>query len=58
MSLFCFLGRHKPSVSSMARSKKGGHAALCDNCGVPLEKIDNGPWRPAQAPAAIIQARR
>lgn len=47
MSLLCYLGRHTPSVHSISRGKHGGHAALCEACAVPLERVDKGPWRAA-----------
>jgi hypothetical protein len=47
MSLLCYFGRHKPSVQSVARGKHGGYAALCEACGVPVERGDRGPWRAA-----------
>jgi hypothetical protein len=47
MQLLCVLGRHKPSMQSLSRGKHGGYAALCDACGVPLERADKGSWRAA-----------
>ncbi len=48
MSVLCYVGRHKPSIHSVSRGKHGGYVALCDSCGVPLERIDNRPWRAAE----------
>jgi hypothetical protein len=45
MSLFCVLGRHKPSLSSMMHGRNGGYVALCETCGVPLVRDERGPWR-------------
>jgi hypothetical protein len=45
MSLLCVFGRHRPGTSSMARSKDGDLRALCDNCGLPLERADGGRWK-------------
>jgi hypothetical protein len=47
MSLLCYLGRHKPSTHSIARGKHGGYQALCDCCGVPVERHDKGLWKAA-----------
>jgi hypothetical protein len=44
MSLLCLFGRHKPSPPSVSRGKHGGYTALCDACGVPLERGDKGRW--------------
>lgn len=45
MAIYCLLGRHKPSMTSISRGRHGGHAALCEACGCPLESHDKGPWR-------------
>jgi hypothetical protein len=45
MTLFCFFGRHKPSIASINRRKAGGHSALCEMCGCPLERDDDRRWR-------------
>jgi hypothetical protein len=44
MSIFCLMGRHKPSPVSLARSKDHRFLALCDICAVPLERSRAG-WR-------------
>jgi hypothetical protein len=49
MSLFCFFGRHKPSIASINRRKAGGHSALCEACGLPLERGENSRWRVTDA---------
>jgi hypothetical protein len=54
MAILCFFGRHKPSVNSISRGKRGGYAALCESCGCPLEQHDKGPWR-ASVPLADRQ---
>ena len=56
MSVFCYVGRHKPSIHSVSRGKHGGYAALCASCGVPLEQIDNRTWRAAEPARAIPQS--
>ena len=48
MPLFCYFGRHKPSLASTARGKRGGYVALCEACGCPLERQDNGKWHAAE----------
>jgi hypothetical protein len=47
MSWKCTLGLHRPSVVSIAR-KTGGLHALCEGCGVPLERTENARWRTMQ----------
>jgi len=47
MSLLCYIGRHKPSIHSISRAEHGGHAALCEDCAVPLKRHDGGSWRAA-----------
>jgi hypothetical protein len=46
MSWKCALGLHRPSIVSIARKASGLHA-LCEGCGVPLERNDTGRWRTA-----------
>jgi len=37
--LFCLIGRHRPSIISISRGKRGGDlSALCDRCGTPIER--------------------
>ncbi|TYC83762.1 hypothetical protein FMM79_18975 [Novosphingobium sp. BW1] len=57
MSLLCYFGRHKPSVHSISRGKQGGYGALCDSCGVPLERNDAGAWRVAAPSPAQVHPR-
>lgn len=45
MGFLCFLGRHKPSVSSLSRGKHGGYEALCDRCGSLIQRRERGRWR-------------
>jgi hypothetical protein len=47
-SLLCVLRRHQPSMPSLARGKQGGCTALCDACGVPIERGDKGSWRASE----------
>jgi len=48
MSFFCFLGCHKPSLSSMRRNGKDRYAALCEACALPLERGEGGRWKSAE----------
>jgi hypothetical protein len=43
MFLGCLFGRHRPSLSSIAR-RQGGYVAICEHCARPLEKRPNGRW--------------
>ena len=50
MSWRCILGFHQPSLVSI--SKKGSRLhALCDGCGVPLERSEEMGW--ALAPSLV-----
>ena len=44
MSLFCFFGVHRPSLTSIVR-RPTGLAGLCQRCSRPMTKSDEGPWR-------------
>ncbi|VWX49549.1 hypothetical protein NOVOSPHI9U_230013 [Novosphingobium sp. 9U] len=56
MSMFCALGRHKPSVVSIARDKDGEYIALCEACGVPLARDSEGKWH-ARRPVTSTASR-
>jgi len=43
MSLRCFLGRHRPLLASISRREQG-FTALCDDCGLPIERTEDGRW--------------
>jgi len=58
MSIFCFFGRHKPSLASIAHDKRGGLAAICEGCGSPIESVDRGPWRNAPPLVEIIRGSK
>lgn len=46
MRFLCLLGRHKPSVISIGRGKRGGdYSAFCEHCGLPIERSNSGVWR-------------
>lgn len=55
MSLLCILGRHKPSLASIAQRSGGGHKCLCEACAMPLERDGKGKWR--EATPLYLQAR-
>lgn len=43
MSLTCLFRRHRPMLSSIMR-RETGYTALCDRCGLPIERTDDGRW--------------
>jgi hypothetical protein len=43
MHLSCLFGRHRPMLNSII-TKEHGFAALCDDCGAPIERRDDGRW--------------
>jgi transcription elongation factor Elf1 len=47
MSFTCLLGRHRPMLASIVKRKKG-YTALCDDCGLPIERPENGRWAAAE----------
>ena len=47
MTLRCLFGMHRPSLGSIAR-KKTGYTALCDGCGIPLQRREDGRWGPCE----------
>ena len=38
---------HRPSLGSILR-KKTGYIALCDGCGAPLQRREDGRWGPCE----------
>jgi hypothetical protein len=46
MSLLCILGAHRPALTTVTR-KAAGLGALCERCGLPLERPPTGRWAPA-----------
>jgi hypothetical protein len=48
MSLRCLFGRHRPMLTSTVK-RQDRYTALCDDCGVPIERSENGRWASAQA---------
>jgi len=48
MSLLCLLGRHTPSLASIAYNSGGGLKAICGACAMPLERDGTGKWREAK----------
>jgi hypothetical protein len=58
MAWGCIFGSHRPSSVSVARSASGLRA-LCNGCGLPLERSQEGRWTPALPLAAQpIRSRR
>jgi hypothetical protein len=47
MSWKCAFGVHSPSLVSIARKPDGLHA-LCEGCGIPLDRNETGRWRTAR----------
>jgi hypothetical protein len=43
MSLRCVFGLHRPFVSSIVERPEG-FSALCEGCGLPLERPREGRW--------------
>ncbi|MGZ8283019.1 MAG: hypothetical protein ACXWUN_08735 [Allosphingosinicella sp.] len=43
MTLPCFFGFHRPSLSSIAR-RPFGLVGLCEGCGRPMSKDGDGKW--------------
>lgn len=43
MSLRCLLRLHRPMLNSIVRRPEG-YAALCDACGLPIERFEEGSW--------------
>ena len=43
MSLRCIFRRHRPMLTSIMR-RESGYAALCDECGLPIERSEEGRW--------------
>jgi hypothetical protein len=50
MSLRCLFGRHRPMLTSILK-RADGYAALCDDCGLAIERSEAGRWAIAE-PAA------
>jgi hypothetical protein len=47
MSLRCLVRLHRPMLNSIVR-RKDRYTALCDSCGLPLERLEEGRWTEAQ----------
>lgn len=48
MSLLCLLGLHKPSPPSLNRTEQGTYTALCEDCGVPIDRKESRRWKPTE----------
>jgi hypothetical protein len=47
MSLRCLMGLHRPILNSIVR-RADRYTALCDSCGLPIERLEEGRWTVAQ----------
>jgi len=43
MGLRCLIRAHRPMLTSIVR-REGRYAALCDDCGLPIERSETGRW--------------
>ena len=43
MSLACLFRLHRPMLTSIVK-REGGYKALCDHCGMPIERPEVGRW--------------
>ena len=43
MSLRCLFRRHRPMLTSIMK-REGGYSALCNECGLPIERGEEGRW--------------
>ena len=48
MSLRCIFLRHRPMLTSIVR-REHGFGAMCDDCGLPIERSEGGRWEAARA---------
>jgi len=48
MGLRCLFRRHRPMLSSIVR-RQDRYTALCDDCGMPIERGEKGRWASAEA---------
>jgi hypothetical protein len=47
MNLRCLFGRHRPMLTSILK-RTNGYAALCDDCGLAIERGEAGRWAIAE----------
>lgn len=47
VSLRRFFDRHRPMLTSIVK-RRHGYAALCDDCGLPIERPEDGRWSSAE----------
>jgi hypothetical protein len=47
MSLRCLFNVHRPMLTSIV-ARANGFAALCDGCGLPIERSEEGRWTASQ----------
>src|SRR5512142_2360640 len=50
MSLRCLVRLHRPMLNSIVR-REDRYTALCDNCGLPIERQEGGRW--TEAPSLV-----
>jgi hypothetical protein len=43
MTLRCLFGRHRPMLTSIV-TRQDCYTALCDDCGLPIERTENSRW--------------
>lgn len=48
MSVRCLFRLHRPMLTSIVR-RENGFAALCNDCGLPIERSDVGRWSASEA---------
>jgi hypothetical protein len=47
MSIRCLVRLHRPMLNSIVR-REDRYAALCDSCGLPIERFEEGRWTVAE----------
>jgi len=55
MSLRCLFGRHRPMLTSILK-RPNGYAALCDDCGLAIQRCEAGRWTITEAAAGRDRA--
>lgn len=53
MSLRCLFNMHRPMLNSIVR-KADRFTALCDDCGLPLERMNDAGWAKSEPLARIV----
>jgi hypothetical protein len=47
MSLRCLIRLHRPMLNSIVR-REDRYTALCESCGLPIERSEEGRWTEAE----------